>query len=430
MNQNEPLPVFDGLKWPEEEVEQIPTIEIGTGDVIDVWTQKQSEEQQIAQETVIRYHDIPNNTLKKLISAIKYPTEVRLLPHIIREWHRQTFPISIVDAQRIARLATRHDEIDVVLQMNRPEVYGLYYDMQGIREITRGLAKRAATVNQSEEKRLTPDEMLHSVPALVNFAVGSDANRLLKDPAVLGTQLWGFIARFNRDPSFRNQRNTLEICGLAERVVDSIRDYDFNSLFSSQDSSSADGRQIAFNMKYQSADFYPVLYALRQFIEIVLSPYRHCHVALEQLENTGESFPGMKQLKQGIAEVLNSRLSTTEAKVHSETETAGVERSSETPQLRWVRLNQRLGTAIREGDFKPKKMEDWQWALLKRHTAAAAEAGKAMPAIVSLPPSFFLPIISQGAVKKLEDALRSWRRTLKMEKIPVKSEFKMDIVQY
>ena len=112
-------------------------------DVIDIWTQREKEKV-LAEETRIKYYDIPHNALKNLIRAIKYPIEMRLLPHILREWHRQGFPTTLIDANRIARLATRHNEIDVVFQMIDPEVYGLYYDIEGIREVTRGMAKRAS----------------------------------------------------------------------------------------------------------------------------------------------------------------------------------------------------------------------------------------------------------------------------------------------
>src|SRR5579859_2980488 len=129
-----PLQVFDGQRWPDAELKTEMPVNVGNEGVIDVWTQK-SQEKAEEQENRVVYHDIPHNALKKLIAAIRHPVEVRLLPHIIREWHRQSFPISLGDSQKIARLATKHNEVEVVLQMVQPDVYGLYYDIAGIREV-------------------------------------------------------------------------------------------------------------------------------------------------------------------------------------------------------------------------------------------------------------------------------------------------------
>jgi len=139
----QPVPVYDGETWPDSAaVLDVPIVETTGDDVIDVWTQREKEKV-LAEETRIKYYDIPHDALKNLIRAIKFPVEMRLLPHIIREWHRQGLPTTLIDANRIARLATRHNEIDVVFQMINPEIYGLYYDIEGIREVTRGMAKRA-----------------------------------------------------------------------------------------------------------------------------------------------------------------------------------------------------------------------------------------------------------------------------------------------
>ena len=421
---NEPLPVFDGLKWPDvlDEGEDLPMAETGSDDVIDVWAQRQREERAASQKVKIQYHDIPHNALKKLIAAIKYPIEMRLLPHIIREWHRQSLPVTLIDANKIARLATRHNETEVVLQMTRPEVYGLYYDMEGIREITRGLAKRAAMVEETEEKRFDPDDMLHAVPELLNCAVGTDAPKILTDPAVLGTQLWGFVARFNRDPSFRTQKNVFEICGLADRVVLSVRNYDFHSLFPSDISSVEDKRQHAFALKYQTMDFLPLLYALRQFVDMMSSPYQHCRAVIDNIPDSNREF---QQLKHDMAQFLRKRLSTLE--IQANDSPSELEHAPATPELKWLRLNSHLGKDIKKGLVRPETMEDWQWAILKQYTSMASEAETSN---TSLPSSFYLPITAQAALAKVEETLREWKKVVKDEKIPVRSEFKLQIEYY
>src|SRR5208282_1332625 len=232
----------------------------------------------------IKYYDIPHNALKNLIRAIKYPIEMRLLPHIIREWHRQGLPTTLIDANRIARLATRHNEIDVVFQMINPEVYGLYYDIEGIREVTRGMAKRASMAQGEGEKKFSPEDILRRVPDLLNCSVGTDSKLILRDPAIMGTQLWGFVTRFNNDQTIRTPLFIAEICELTERVIQGLSDTDLNQTLSNQSSSNEQHREYAFKVKAQVVDYVPVLYALRQVVEIISSPYRACLSALKSID--------------------------------------------------------------------------------------------------------------------------------------------------
>jgi len=422
---NLPLPVFDGEKWPETEQleeEDLLTIDFENEEVIDVWTQrkKQQQAQIVAEMKQARFKEVPLNSLKKIINAIKYPTEMKLLPHIIREWRRQAYPITLVDAQKIARLATKHDEVEVILQMTHPEVYGLYYDMAGLREITRGLAKRTATVEQSKEKRFTPERMLATVPELLRAAVGEDAKNLLKDPGVMGNQLWGLVARFVRDPNFRNEKTVLEICGLGEQVVRSVRDYDFESLFPADISSVENSRQIAFNMKYHTADFLPLLYALRQLVEILRSPYRLC---AEEVNNATFQTSNFHRIKKRIADFLKHRYST--FNIHYEN-LRSPEFVESTP-YKWYRLNQLLAFETAENHLRLTKLQSWQQELLKQYTTIADEVDASNEA---LPESFHLPLTAEAALSKVEDILRKWNRVLKEQKIPVKTDFKLDVQSF
>jgi hypothetical protein len=403
-------------------------IDIRDDEVIDIWARR-SEEAVVAEETRVRYRDIPHNALTKLIAAIKYPVEMRLLPHIVREWHRQGLPITLTDAQRIARLATRHDEVDVVLQMVRPETFGLYYDMEGLREISRGLAKRVASTSQREQgqKQLRPEDMLHMVPELLHCSVGTDANRLLKDPAVLGTQLWGFLARFNNDESFRTIKSVLEMCGLAERVLESLENYSFGlPLRSERPISENRRRDVAFDIKYQVVDFIPVLYALRQFVQIIFAPYKAC---LKAFQNADMSDIITQQTRTDLRRYLGSRTSiplSTSPNSGDATATARRERN----KLKWISLNRRLGSEIKRKVIKLPELSDWQWSLLKQYTITAPPSGTPAAILKSNSDSLELPLRAQAALGELEKRMQEWEHVLQKEGIPVKSEFKMKVVMY
>lgn len=402
---------------------EIP-IKIGSEDVIDVWTQK-SEEKAAEQANRVVYHDIPHDALKKLIAAIRHPVEVRLLPHIIREWHRQGFPISLVDSQKIARLSTQHNEVEVVLQMVRPDVYGLYYDIGGIREITRGMAKKAAQAEQAQgQADFDPDNMLKSVPELLKCSVGADSKRILTDPPVLGTQLWGFVARFNGDEGFRTSRSVMEMYGLVERLIESLVASDFGPIVNPVDSLPAAGRrQLAFNIKYQTVDYIPLVEALRQFIEIISAPYRACLPVLEtpSATNDGEG----RQLSGDVRHFLHSGMSISAASDTSTTESDAATAN----HLKWTQLNRKIEARIRDKKLCLVGLSDWEWEVLKQYTTpAAGRSNSAVPVLEY--PAFYLPLRAQWALARMEDRLREWRKLLKLEKIPATSQLKLEMVKY
>jgi hypothetical protein len=360
------------------------------------------------------YHDISHEALRRFLAAIKNPIEMRLLPHIIREWHRRSLPITLVDAQRIARLATKLNEVDVVLQMTRPDVYGLYYNMQGIREITRGMARRVSLSKEEEgkstedstekgRKPFKPDDLLHKVPELLTCAVGTDAKLLLRDPAVLGTQLWAFVERFNNDGTFRTTKSLAEICGLAEKVSANLVNNNFGPTVESVVASSEDRKKAAYTIKYELSDYVPVVYALRQFAEIIYAPYRACLAAFEKVKLSQLDEEALV-LKTDIENFLNSKLvnRNTLSKDTDPESTAYQARKAQ--EAKWVDLNCRLAKELKKGKLHLPKVEDWQWDLLKQFTGPATQGPNASidEMIAEL---FFAPIRGQVALKALEQRL-------------------------
>jgi hypothetical protein len=342
-----------------------------------------------------------------------------LLPHIIREWHRQGFPISLTDSQKVARHATKHNEVDVVLQMVRPDVYGLYYDIKGIREITRGMAKRAVLARPTEgQADFTPESMLKWAPELLKCSVGADAKRILNDPPVLGTQLWGFVRRFNDDEGFRTSKSVMEMCGLVERIIESLVESDFGPKVTAADSMQAeDRRRFAFQIKYEVIDYIPLTHALRQFIEILCAPYRACLSALEAPTTTknGET----QQLSGDVRHFLHSRMAISGATENRiiDSEAIGANK------LKWTQLNRILGARIKSKELHLAGLPDWEWDILKQYTIVAADQGDSAVSALEFAP-FYLPLRAQWAALHMLRRLGEWQQLLKLEKISAKSQLR------
>jgi len=420
-----PIQVFDGERWPDTEVKtDMPTINIGSEDVIDVWTQR-SKQKEVEQASRVVYHDIPHNALMKLIAAIRHPVEVRLLPHIIREWHRQNFPISVTDSQRIASVATKYNQVEVILQMVQPDVFGLYYDMKGVREITRGMAKKAAVAGHTEgQKEFIPESMLKWAPELLKCSVGADAKRILRDPPVLGTQLFGFVARFNSDKQFRTSKSVTEMCGLVERIIETLVENDFGPAVSSAESLSAgDRRQLAFDIKYEVIDYIPLVQALRQFTEIIYAPYRASLSALERPDTARDR--EATQLSGEVRHFLHTRMSIPSVSEKTAIDTEVVAAN----ELKWTQLNRKLGAHIKSKKIDLSARSPWERGILKQYTTPAiGRSNSAVPA--SEYGAYYLPLRLQWAAGRMQQRLGEWQKLLKLEEIPAKSSLNIDIIKY
>lgn len=427
---NLPTLVYDGEKWPESDQEGgLPVIDVEGGDIIDIWTQR-AQEREAAERSQVRYHEISHDSLKDLIRAIKYPVEMRLLPHIIREWHRQGFPITMVDAERIARFATRHNEVDVVLQMIRPEVYGLYYDKVGIREVIRGMAKRASFMAAGDDrKQFTPEDMLRRAPEILRCSLGTDSSRMFRDPVVLGTQLWGFVSRFNNDEAFRSKQSLSTMCALTEMVVEAVSEDNLSTPPTGDQAISDERRrQFAFQIKAQVADYTPVLYALRQIIKIFQSPYRACLVAFQGIDMLEES---TQKTRNALADFLDSRLQTLYKAPSFPNASHSPGRGRMDPvKLGWARMNHGLGSELRRGAIQLQSLTDWQWSLLTQYTNPQSSGSGALKTPHPNSTSHYLPVYAIGTLKVVERKMAEWRHILNKERISVKSEFNINIQEY
>src|SRR5271156_215748 len=212
---DETKPNYDGEHWPDQEdfEAELLAMEAEEDDtIIDIFTKREADKEK-AERNVVHYEAASKDALNKLIGSIRHPVELWLLPHIVREWHKQKLPITEVTAQRIAKLATKHNQVDVVLRMLNPERYGLYFNMHGVLEVTRGMAKRASTLElQKGQADFPPRKRLEFAPMLLKAAASSAAKRASGSAAVFGTELWGYVVRFKKVPNCRRStRATVDI---------------------------------------------------------------------------------------------------------------------------------------------------------------------------------------------------------------------------
>ena len=169
-------------------------------------------------------------------------------------------------------------------------------------------------------------------------------------------------------------------------------------------------------------DYVPVLYALRQVVKIITSPYRACLSAFQSVDNPDGT---IKQVHGYLNSFLSSGMSTFEIPSEQPNGSAKIDMNA-TRQGGWVLLNRDLGMSIKQGKVHLPTLTDWQWYLLKQHTVPAI----AKSTIDTKSKSYYLPIRAGAALEALEKQMREWKKILKKERIPVKSEFDMKVVDY
>ena len=93
---------------------------------------------------------------------------------------------------------------------------------------------------------------------------------------------------------------------------------------------------------------------------------------------------------------------------------------------RWILLNRDLGMSIKQGKVHLPTLTDWQWYLLKQYTVPVTTKDT----IDTKSKSYYLPIRAGAALVALERQMREWKKILKKERIPVKSDFDIKVVEY
>ena len=300
--------------------------------------------------------------LHKLLNAIQNPVEMRLLPHIVREWHRRGFPIKMNDAHKISKLSYQLNQPEIVLQMSQLDVYGICYDLEGIREVVRALARRASTLPWiKDDKPFSTEEMLRSTPKLLQCAVGMDAKKALNDPVVLGTQFWALTRKFMDDPGFRTPKQALELCDFADWLVLLLNE---GQIVAENPQQPRSPYFVAYGVRQHAQtalyDYIPVQFALQQFVNIMLAPWSRCDKVYRPVDMTRRD--NKSRLRQFLDEMNDGKANL-----------------FDTPSLRnqfWLINHQFLIKAVRERKIELSDLEPWQWAILKQYAPAPKELDK------------------------------------------------------
>ena len=366
----EPALVFDGERWPEIEEEkfEIAMEDEAAQDVIDIFGQQEAQRLK-AEAGKLDFHDLSYSTLRKLLESIKNPIEMRLLPHIIREWHRRGFPITMNDARKIARLSYKFRQPEIVLQMAQLDVYGICYDLENVREVVRALARRTAphpklkTEDFQQEEPFTTDDMLQAAPKLLQCAVGVDAKRALDDPVVLGTQFWALTRRFMEEPDFRTSKRALELCEYADWLVLLLE----RGMITIEDpNSSSNPWTTAYGIRQHIGtalyDYIPVRFALQQFLDIAISPWFRCDQIYRPIDLTQPSHkPRLRQF------------------LDQNEDTKVFDLMSRRNLFRIVNY-EFIPKAVREHKIAVSDLKPWQWAILKQYAPPPNELDKFLTA--------------------------------------------------
>jgi len=393
--EDETLPEYDGKHWPDQkdfEAELLAMEAEEDDTIIDVFAKRDAQKEKV-QTGVVHYEAVSKDALNKLIGSIKHPSELWLLPHILREWHRQKFPITLANAKRIAKLATKHNQVDVVLSMLNPQVFGLYFTMNGVLEVIRGMAKRASTLELQEgQQDFQPRKMLQYAPVLLSATASADVKRASGSAAVFGTILWGYVVRFRKDSNFRRSTSAADdILALAEETLTRLEDPLFGMPTLDDLRRNLNPEDAGYNVKYEAYDWLPVMYAFRQLLEILQSPYKRC---LETLDKSKASPELISELKKAV------HLSS------------WVERGG--PGKLWKEFSGMLWEQVVEGKIKPNTfVESGQWEVFKACTNPVRQKGRPFP------------LRAAEGLKLIEKNINVWRTWLDDQGLRVISEFKL-----
>jgi hypothetical protein len=362
----EPEQVFDGERWPETEEEklEIQMVDEPESDVIDIFGQQEAQRQE--EEAIKKdfFFDLSYNMLHNLLNAIVNPIEMRLLPHIIREWHRRGFPIRMNDAHKIAKLSFKLNQPEIVLQMAQLEVYGICYDLEGVREVVRALALRSGfrprikgQAEVEEQKPFTTNDMLRSTPLLLQCAVGADAKRALDDPVVLGTQFWALTRRFMDEPEYRTPKRALELCDYADWLVVLLEQ---GNIVMENPNQATHPWTVAYGIHQHISmalyDYIPVYHALQQFVDIAMSPWYRCDKVYRPIDMT------QPDNKSRLRQLLDQNDAP-----------KGKFDGPGRRNLFWLVNHQFLTQAIRDRKIAVSDLHPWQWAILKQCAPAPNE---------------------------------------------------------
>jgi hypothetical protein len=440
-----PLPVYDGETWPDTEEalsKALRNMDTAGQDVIDISTHSAARETVEREGRMVRPNDAHMGAMKALLEAIKHPEELRLLPHIVREWRRQGLKMTKVNTLRLVQLASSFDDLETIFYMGNPETFGIYLHLETVREIVRAMARRAiqnldesepakepaeeaaaeantdATTESSDKSSAklntkseriasTPLKFLQAIPELLSFSMNVTPRDLFKDPFLAGTQLWVFMYRFLSDDKYRNVESVMDLTQFAENLVQGMSGMEIGPPRSSFQTD----KDYALALRDQVVGYLPLLAALRRYSEIIQATYLACQTAFNSVE--AKDSP-IARTKMTLDLFLKNGLFTTD-----DSEKFMCMEINMSAGNQWSQLNEglRKELEVTDGTLRLCGLSDWQLALLERFVNGSGPSTQGRAVEPDSTPSVdynehYLPLYIQAAYGILERRMAEWRKIM------------------
>ena len=135
------------------------------------------------QATKAKGTKLPDATLTHLLNSFTTPQDIDVLPRVIKAWrfHRQdSGALTLYRSLKIARKCREFGRQDILLQLLNPERYGLWFDLQGARQIMRTMQ----AIDPALENSWTSFGEAYQ---LLPFVTIPDVKDIQNDPIVLLT---------------------------------------------------------------------------------------------------------------------------------------------------------------------------------------------------------------------------------------------------
>jgi hypothetical protein len=455
-------PVYDGETWPDTEAalaKQIEMMADSDEEVVDISTHSAVRQALDTEEKVVSANDAHMGAATALLKGIKYPIELRLLPHILREWRRQGLKVTQVNSLRLAHLASSLDDFEILFQLGNTDTFGIYYDLDAIREIVRGMAKRAIQdIDESETleqistevtpevsneptsessnestaesttesdneldkqkakdfdvKRysLTPMNFLYTIPRLLQFSAEVTPSDLFKDPFIAGTQLWVFMYRFLNNDKHHTFKGINELTEFAENLVEGMAGMQIGLRRSRFETD----KDYALALRSNIIGYLPLYSALQRYSEIILMPYRACYSELKSVDVKNSN---AIQTKVALEQFLEHQMF-----IPKDPHTFKFGEVNRSAAEKWFDLNILLRRELRltNGTIKLDGLSNWQGALFRRFVSPPKDSssvlleqkGKLTEGQGQSYQDYCLPLYVQVAYGMLEKQMVEWRKIM------------------
>jgi hypothetical protein len=266
----------------------------------------------------------------------------------------------------------------------------------------------------------------------LNCSFAKDSRKVLRDPAIVGTQLWGFVWRFNNDDQYRTADFLEATFMLADRFIKLTLDSEVIATETPMPVGEKERKDHIYAVKRQLIDYAPSINAVRQLLAIIASPYQTIlfddtppKTPTTQLKRVKREFEQLKLVKDEFNKIFvkgDVRADSnhfppipTMEQIRPPRALAGA------PSMRWLQFNKAVVDVLRTGQMHASGLNKWQRAIFQGYTAPARNMDLTM---------YYLPLRLWHVLRILEDKALQWRSLLTMNNVQVRSEFNPKIVEH